>query len=89
MLGERLVRVTGLHFVILFAEFVVKFSSLKLALLVVELLQRVETVETVETGATEVADFFFSLSVLVLGGRDLDSEDQSDISPGWQLGCFT
>ena len=75
-----------MHFVILFAEFVVKFSSLKLALLVVELLQRVETVET---GATEVADFFFSLSVLVLGGRDLDSEDQSDISPCWELLCFT
>ena len=69
MLGERLVRVTGLHFVILFAEFVVKFSSLKLALLDVV----VETVETVETEATEVADFFFSLSVLVLG-RDLNSQ---------------
>ena len=66
MLGERLVRVTGLHFVILFAEFVVKFSSLKLALLDV-------VVETVETEATEVVDFFFSLSVLVLGG-DLNSQ---------------
>ena len=66
MLGERLVRVTGLHFVILFAEFVVKFSSLKLALL--------ELLERVETEATEVADFFFSLSVLVLGGRDLNSQ---------------
>ena len=54
MFGERLVRVTGLHFVILFAEFPVKFSSLKLALL------------DVETEATEVRDFFFSLSVLVV-----------------------
>ena len=50
MLGERLVRVTGLHFVILFAEFVVKFSSLKLALF-----------DVVETEATEVIDFLFSL----------------------------
>ena len=73
MLGERLVRVTGLHFVILFAEFVVKFSSLKLALLDV-----VQRVETVETEATEVVDFFFSLSVLVLAGRDLDSEETSE-----------
>ena len=81
MLGERLVRVTGLHFVILFAEFVVKFSSLKLALL--------ELLERVETEATEVVDFFFSLSVLVLGGRDLNSEARSDISPYWQLRCFT
>ena len=60
---------TGLHFVILFPEFVVKFSSLKL----LELLETVETVERVETEATEVADFFFSLLVSELGGRDLNS----------------
>ena len=74
MLGERLVRVTGLHFVILFAEFPVKFSSLKLALL--------DLVETEATEATEVADFFFSLSVLVLAGRDLNSEEQGEIPAG-------
>ena len=78
MLGERLVRVTGLHFVILFAVFVVKFSSLKLALL--EVLETVETVERVEREATEVADFLFSLLVLVVvgGGRDLNREDCSE-----------
>ena len=70
MFGERLVRVTGLHFVILFAEFVVKFSSLKFALL--------EVLETVETEATEVADLIFSLLVSVLAGRDLNRGDLSE-----------
>ena len=45
MVGEREVRVTGLHLVTLFSEFVV---NLKLALF-----------DAVETGATEVFDFFF------------------------------
>ena len=79
MVGERLVRVTGLHFVILFAEFVVKFSSLKLALL--EVLETVETVGRVEREATEVADFLFSLlvvEVVVVEGRDLNREDCSE-----------
>ena len=73
MFGERLVRVTGLHFVILFAEFDVKFSSLKFALLEV-----LETVETVETEATEVADLILSLLVSVLAGRDLNRGDRSE-----------
>ena len=72
MLGERLVSVTGLHFVILFPEFGVKFSSLKL-------LDVLETVERVETEATEAADFFFSLLVSELGGRDLNSGDSETV----------
>ena len=76
---------TGLHFVILFAVFVVKFSSLKLALL--DVLETVETVERVEREATEVEDFLFSLLVEVVllvvllevvVGRDLNREDCSE-----------